>query len=56
MPLKSLKRGFKTLATKRKGKKAAKLAKQLKTTRGVKLRNLAVQRKARKRRAKKLLN
>lgn len=50
-----LKRGFKTLAVKRKGRVAGKLAKQLKETRGVKIRNLKAQRAGRKLRARRLL-
>lgn len=51
----ALKRGFKTLAVKRKGRIAGKLAKQLRETRGVKIRNLAAERKAKKAKAEKLL-
>lgn len=53
---KALKRGFKTLAVKRKGNKAAKLAKELKSTRGV-LRDKILRRKRAHtvKRAKRLL-
>lgn len=52
----NLGRGFKTLATRHKGNVAAKLAKQLRETRGtLRSRNLRVQRAMRKKRANKLL-
>lgn len=55
--LSALKRGFKTLAVKRKGKQAAKMAKKLKKTRGVKRDQiLVIKRKILKKKARKLLN
>ena len=57
--LKALKRGFKTVHSLRnplsKGNRAARLAKNLKRTRGVRIRNLAIQRAAVKRTARRLL-
>lgn len=52
---KALKRGFKTLAIRRKGRLAEKLTKELKRTRGVKIRSLARKRAHTVKRAKRLL-
>jgi len=58
MPHKEIKRGFKTLATLRRAKKARKLAKQLRKTRGAEtsgVRSEGVKRAGRKARARKLI-